>query len=785
MLLNKGNIVGRYNSDTGLFSAKEFRNRGVIKLAPDALVYLNMSDNPVYISPIKGIAQNSELQDGIVSINIQNNVDPPGSSTCAIEIATPIYAENSYYWVKVKDTTTGQISLKPRFTAMMEVKVWFKGRFLVGKTPQYYPAFWGFVTSVEESFSGGMYKIQLQCGDMLHMWQFIQIAYRPSVESDVSVQGKQGIYIWGSRYAKDNPFQIIYSLCQQMGFENFITPGWLGALNTNGGAAYPDPRYMTIFQEAYMYWNKRFSGQFGNQLLKMYGASGQLINDPRYPAAPASQVNPSTDLTNQTSVNPGIAAVKNSSSPMFDIDKKLAEYEIFNVWADMKPLSEAEYKTKLEIATDIKTKIEFEFFQDVDGNFIFKPPFYNMNTKSLAPYNIKPQDIINFTASINSDEIVTALEVNISVIDQVRQNTWIPKKGFYMDMFLTKNYGFRYKQMDSWYISESKVARSYACGELGMMNAKAFTGSVTIPGRPELRLGYPVYIEHKDCFYYVKSINHTFDFGGTFTTTLSLEAKREKVFDNMGQKVLKDYVYKYVEPKDTNSPQGKYLQQEKAYFGELKNIQKDQALQNKYNKEAEAASKKTKSNVTIQPQTAPKHVYNNDSIIAMQQLIDDSGINSSMRDGVYEIVPMVDSNGQPDPSQMSISNTTIPYSDDEGYRVIGAFRYGRGLKVAPGSVLDDEENPYTAKADRVAQTVASMTPAASDSEGNIMSAYFKANTQAGIEAAIPSYLTLPIPVVQQQTTNTAATMMVNSSSGESKVSPKLSSSVTTITTAGK
>ena len=64
---------------------------------------------------------------------------------------------------------------------------------------------------------------------------------------------------------------------------------------------------------------------------------------------------------------------------------------------------------------------------------------------------------------------------------------------------------------------------------MGVNNAKAVIGSVTIPGRPEVRLGYPIYIEHRDSFHYIKSINHSFDFGGSFSTTLALETERRKI----------------------------------------------------------------------------------------------------------------------------------------------------------------------------------------------------------------------------------------------------------------
>jgi len=33
--------MGRYNSNSGLFTMEEFKNRGVLKMAPDAIVFIS------------------------------------------------------------------------------------------------------------------------------------------------------------------------------------------------------------------------------------------------------------------------------------------------------------------------------------------------------------------------------------------------------------------------------------------------------------------------------------------------------------------------------------------------------------------------------------------------------------------------------------------------------------------------------------------------------------------------------------------------------------------------
>jgi hypothetical protein len=63
---------------------------------------------------------------------------------------------------------------------------------------------------------------------------------------------------------------------------------------------------------------------------------------------------------------------------------------------------------------------------------------------------------------------------------------------------------------------------------LDVLNAGTNSCSITIPIRPELRTGHPIYVEHIDCFYYIAGLAHSFSFGGSCTTTLQLTAKRAK-----------------------------------------------------------------------------------------------------------------------------------------------------------------------------------------------------------------------------------------------------------------
>lgn len=717
--------MGLYNGDYGLFTFSEFKNRGIIKLAPDALVFISGNFETKVIAPVSGGAQKVDFRDGITAISVQNNVDPPGSSSASIELFSPIFNESSKYWVQFKGYD-GRLYRRNFFVPMMEVKIFFKGRYLVGggqaSTPRYYPAFWGFITSVEENYSGGTYKISLQCADMLAWWGRIQVAFKPSVESDVFSGYLQGLTAYASRYVESNAFDIIYSLMTDMGYENFITPTWLGQV-TPSSNIFSRQEMQVIWGGILEYWKKRWeyvSGttgpdklKMGTNNLKMYGARGQLISDPlnksESSASDAQQNAKPGDNPTSRGKEANTAKIQEKFS---SDDKYVKEFPVFHEFSQMGKLDQAEYQDKLQIATEVKTRVEYEFFQDVNGNFIFKPPFYNLNVKTMPVYRMKPSDIISYSFGINSDEIVTCLEVHIGIQYGINDAaTSFPNTvGYHIDMGLAKQYGHRFKKITLNYLNESQLAKAIAVGHLSLQNVKATSGSVSIPGRPELKLGYPIYMEHRDSFHYVKSINHSFDYGGSFTTTLSLEAERTLAYDydesTKKFSVNKNKIYKLKEP---------------FYQPPNKSLNKGKTTKQQTANKADLA---TKSN----------------------ELYTGAGFISAMGTGRYAL-------GEGTFITQTATPTSVPYSDEEGYRVVGSYRYGRGL--IPGELpIPPEKEAEQTEQERQAVTVTNMKPISED-DAAFIGNYFRDSKEkyrdlGGIETMLPTYFEMSEETAKDQ-----------------------------------
>ncbi len=92
------------------------------------------------------------------------------------------------------------------------------------------------------------------------------------------------------------------------------------------------------------------------------------------------------------------------------------------------------------------------------------------------------------------------------------------------DFDLWRQYGYQAHQLSLPFISDSNgQAKPYAILKLGMEKLSINTGTVTIAGNEFYQPGDTVYIPSKGLLYYVKSVAHTFNFGSSFTTNLTVE----------------------------------------------------------------------------------------------------------------------------------------------------------------------------------------------------------------------------------------------------------------------
>lgn len=542
--------------------------RKVLSYSPDALVYINGDTSLV---GCKDCNNRIDFQPYITSVSAGAGVDS-SSGDSTINFSIPKHHGDSIF----KD---GAFLITPG----LEVNVYIRGVFDVKelnaneiveyedesynlkdlKMKPYYPVFHGVVTSISYAYSGGFYNGSFSCNNLLHFWQYQHIdtntasmAARPS-ESPGQVQMN------GHIFTGMTPHQIIYKLYRDSGGSaQGIVAGLNKKTNVNARVGKQD-----AFSLSLRYWERRFSqGMYG---LRMHGTSGRLFSSLEqvyYGGASTSKmVSDSLKTVNRAQSQTGTANGASganlfrqrnivrlngagTSSQILERGPDIIEVNATSesgrgsLTSDMQAyvldignlasinMWESTYETKQQIASTVAEKANFEFYQDVDGDLVFKPPLYNLNTKASRVYVLKPEDIISMNFSVKEPQYTYAVVkgVNFKNINGVVDDEFVAPKSTYIDYKLVAKYGWRPLDIDSNIHTNTTSAFYYAAAELDRQNQEAETASVSITLRPEIKPGYPVYIEHIDCFYYVTSVSHDFSYGSSCSTTIEIKARRKR-----------------------------------------------------------------------------------------------------------------------------------------------------------------------------------------------------------------------------------------------------------------
>src|SRR5208337_3989057 len=223
----------------------------------------------------------------------------------------------------------------------------------------------------------------------------------------------------------------------------------------------------------------------------------------------------------------------------------------------------------------------YEGYQDVDGKVIFKPPLYNLDvandnigtatntamSANTGPSGVTPQpsgtpaqgsgginktnSATEITAANNpfviylseiTNEQETEDQAAIRTTRMTVRGNWEPSFQVsgnenlldtveYIDMPKLQNFGLREEPTKSvgWFRDGDKFGLfAYAVAETVKANRGYRTYTFTIPMRPELKLGFPCFIPHRDMYGYIKSIQLQYNQGGAATMTVSLDALRRR-----------------------------------------------------------------------------------------------------------------------------------------------------------------------------------------------------------------------------------------------------------------
>lgn len=685
--------------------------RKVEVTAPDCLVYINGElTMPSGASPYRRV----DLQPLITSVNVSASVtSPPASADISLHIPDHL----------LSDFRIGRNLI---LTAMMEVRIYMKGYFLLNGAPQYYPVFWGVVTSVADSYASGQNTVSLSCQDMTYWWQVQHVNINPSILSIERGQA-QRMSETGNVFTGMNAFQIMYTLSRQVHGDSVNVQQYLKEFQVVSEAVDTDNLRLTA------YWAKRL-GRI-TTALKMYGPNGRLIQGSLF----ADIIKPNT-LDTVGDGKRGLAVINES------VKNKPPQYDFLQGGVDLSQVTpfslvlsklgspdvwNGELMSKIQIAQQVAEVVGYEFFQDVTGEIIFKPPFYNLDTYGNFPISwIRDIDLISDSLTENIPE-ATYIEGTGEFIQNFEASMaaeTLPR-ATYIDYRLVQKYGWRKAEFNSQFVGSifergqkgggPQALFLHLVDQLDRTNSRTTSGSVTIPLRPEMRLGYPVYHESRDTYYYNEGLSHSFTYGGGCTTSLTFMAGRKKFYADFEgydaetgkepapstyadpDRIVRNLYSRPIDPK-TGEPRG------------------DRNVVLVFDPDKQIREKQKTYQAKENQLQKPEELLKDDVVSYRSQFRPIAGGSY-----IYQIDPARDNVTGPTPYKKvkanqlsSITQITswtrgkdkviiFPVSDERGYEVFGSYEYGRAAQVTNNAFTFAED-----ETDKAAKALTFYTPSA-------------------------------------------------------------------------
>jgi hypothetical protein len=188
---------------------------------------------------------------------------------------------------------------------------------------------------------------------------------------------------------------------------------------------------------------------------------------------------------------------------------------------------DGDYATKAQIGRQIAEYMQYEFYFDSNGHFVLKPPLYNISHRLMGDlYEIEDVDVISFSMNDTAEGIITRIGVTGDFREAPGANALITKNIF-QDMYLIRDYGWIQRDIANLYFVKTPIdAREFGKSYMSRNNMNLFNGSITIHGRPQIRIGTSLYFKPRDTVFYIREISHEFTAGNGYQTTISVTGGR-------------------------------------------------------------------------------------------------------------------------------------------------------------------------------------------------------------------------------------------------------------------
>jgi len=548
------------------------QERTIVKTAPDLVVYLEGLPyllNYFINDPSSG-RQYTLVNFNDYVTNFQASYDTDNLiPTCSFSLQVPNYQKYLFQM-------PGGNNL---IQSMMQVQVFAKGYFFASDgSTVLRRVFKGVVSHIGYNDTGKMLEIGVQCRGILHFMELMQVDLSPAAQSSSNYQQVPT----QTQLAYLNPYLMLLDMfVRATSTEGFYTNslnGGVSNLNLNNGTAtvpgdLPSGKvnqgaFAQAIQAGYIAKWQSILNNIRNDV-HIYGlqykdsptTTGRtqdssskgtedrvLLSDQAKQELSKTEVDQLQDflyVTDTTGNNP-FPAIR-----QYTPDQSVSNVQLFN----------PTYVNRLEEIRHILRVLTYEGYQDINGKIIFKPPLYNLDVTyigtetSTTPTQTggpsTPQNSLteiyenNNPFVIQLDEIISEQETEdqaairmtrMTVLDN--WSTSIQMKGHqelltvveYIDVGKLQKFGLREQPSAQcgFFAGDKFGLFGYAASEVARANRGYRTYSCTIPLRPELKLGFPVFIPHRDMYGYLKSVSINYNTGGTATMTLMLDTLRRR-----------------------------------------------------------------------------------------------------------------------------------------------------------------------------------------------------------------------------------------------------------------
>jgi|SRR5271157_332821 len=538
--------------------AQTVQEREIIKTCPDVVVYVE--GRPYLINPYINTKDDKNQTNGLYTVVNFNDYVDSFSASYDVDSLIPsgsfslTVPEHQKYLFQAPG---GNNILE----TMMQVQVFAKGYFPSkdGNT-LYYRVFKGLISNVTHTDTGTALQISVGLIGTLHFLDLMYVDLAPAILRN----SPSGPVPMQTNTFKMNPYQALADT-----FLRAVTPAGFQLNSIQQDALDGKSDWSEAVSARYINrWQFILTNIMRDVRILGYDLGAVEKFDPQ--TLPSTYTNAPDDAAGK--MTPSARTSKNSQMPNMSIAEQVADKDFYvTVMRKYLPdqqvgqiaLLNGKIISRLERIRTLVNLIAYEGYQDLDGAIIFKPPFYNLDVTdgnlgmaastgstgsgtsgatSAASYIRKGANPFVVYLSEIESESETEDEGGIRATRMTIQPDWLPDYHFgssntilpvaeHIDMPKLSKFGLREqpaRQLPFLGEGDKFAMYTYAVSELNRANRSYRTYSLTIPIRPELRLGFPMYIPHRDMYGYIKTIGISYQQAGAATMHVVLDTIRKR-----------------------------------------------------------------------------------------------------------------------------------------------------------------------------------------------------------------------------------------------------------------